>query len=149
VIKEWYCYTRTYGAPQSKKKTIVTSPSSEPNLETEKAKEALPVLSLAALDEQAFIFKLAMKGNCHVAMEGDLPLDPLTRLWRQLEGLGWCMDPIHAPTSTTEDPLSKSPSPKTLLKTPSPQSWRQWTWGALSRSPTCIWGVLGCWFLAS
>jgi hypothetical protein len=51
VIKERYCYTRTYGVSQSKKKRAVTSPSSEPNLETEKAKEALLVLSLVALDE--------------------------------------------------------------------------------------------------
>jgi hypothetical protein len=80
VIKERYCYTKTYGASQSKKKRTILS--SDPSVEagTEKAKEALPVLSLEAHDEQTFMFKLAMKGNCHVAMEGDLLLNPLTRL---------------------------------------------------------------------
>ena len=88
VLKERHCYTITYGASQPTKKRTIASPSSEPNLETEKAKEALPVLSLAALDEQAFMFKLVMKANCHVAMEGDLPLNPLTHLWRRLEANG-------------------------------------------------------------
>ena len=88
VIKEQYCYTKTYGASQSTKKRTSASPSSESNLEREEAEEALPVLSLAVLDEQAFMFKLAMKGNCHVAMEGNLPLNPLTRLWRRLEANG-------------------------------------------------------------
>jgi hypothetical protein len=48
-------------------------------------KEALPVLSVQKLDEQACMFKIAMKGNCHAAVEGDLPTNPMTRLWRRIE----------------------------------------------------------------
>ena len=31
------------------------------------------------------MFKVAMKGNCHAAIQGDLPLNPLTCLWRRIE----------------------------------------------------------------
>ena len=48
-------------------------------------KIAHPVLSIQRLDEQASMFKLAMMGNAHAAMQGDAPLNPLTRLWRRIE----------------------------------------------------------------
>ena len=51
-------------------------------------KVAQPILSIQRLDEQACMFKLAMKGNAHAAMQGDLPVNPLTRLWRRIEANG-------------------------------------------------------------
>ena len=43
------------------------------------------------LDEQATMFKVAMKGNYHATVQGDLPLNPLTHLWHHIEanGLLW------------------------------------------------------------
>ena len=33
------------------------------------------------------MFKIAMKANCHAAMQGDLPLNPFTCLWRRIEAI--------------------------------------------------------------
>ena len=52
------------------------------------AKIAHHVLSIQRLDEQASMFKLAMMGNAHAAMQGDVPVNPLTRLWRRIEANG-------------------------------------------------------------
>ena len=46
------------------------------------------ILCAALLDEQAMIFQITMKSNSEGAMMGDLPLNPLTRLWRCLEASG-------------------------------------------------------------
>ena len=51
-------------------------------------KVAQPILLVQRLDKQACMFKLAMKGNAHAAMQGDLPVNPLTRLWHRIEASG-------------------------------------------------------------
>ena len=54
-------------------------------------KVAQPILSVQWLDEQTCMFKLAMKDKAHAAMQADLLVNPLTRLWRRIEanGLLW------------------------------------------------------------
>ena len=78
IIKEHYGHKKLYESKASKKKQPIT----------EEEKFVPPILSIYVLDEHSLMFKIAMKGNCHAAMVGDLPLNPLTRLWRQLEALG-------------------------------------------------------------
>jgi hypothetical protein len=81
IIKEYYGHMKSYESKIVKKKhSSIPLP--------EKKKEVPPVLSIDLLDEQTLMFKIAMKANCHAAMVGDLPLNPLTRLWRRLEASG-------------------------------------------------------------
>ena len=59
-----------------------------PSREKTDEKVAQPILSVQQLDEQACMFKLTMKGNAHAAMQGDLPVNLLTRLWCRIEANG-------------------------------------------------------------
>ena len=97
ILKEHYGHTKEFNsARKGKHSTSIVGPSSKdavvPASETHTTankdsdgKQSYPVLSISKLDEQATMFKIAMKGNCHAAMQGDLPLNPLTRLWRRIE----------------------------------------------------------------
>ena len=102
VIKEHYGSPKAYCLPK-KGGTSVINPDVSNELDAEpdelhaesvavappgakaKGKEAKPILSISKLDEQSCMFKIAMKANCHPAMQGDAPLNPLTRLWRRIE----------------------------------------------------------------
>jgi hypothetical protein len=77
IIKEYYGHTKKFDNQSKGIKEVGTS--------TTKTKEVAPILDIQKLDEQTLIFKITMKGNCHFAMTGDLPLNPLTRLWRRVE----------------------------------------------------------------
>jgi len=95
VIKEHYGLPKSFDLPKktSLPEDATTTEEDDVALQGQKAKkasvrEAVPVLSIQKLDEQAGMFKIAMKGNCHAAMQGDLPLNPLTRLWRRIEANG-------------------------------------------------------------
>jgi hypothetical protein len=80
IIKEYYGHTKKFDNQSKGIKEVGTS--------TTKTKEVAPILDIQKLDEQALMFKITMKGNCHSAMTGDLPLNPLTCLWRRVEALG-------------------------------------------------------------
>lgn len=81
IIKEHYGHKKSYESKTNKSKHSQV-------LVAEEEKFVPPILSIDLLDEQTLMFKIAMKGNCHAAMTGDLPLNPLTRLWRRLEASG-------------------------------------------------------------
>ena len=107
VLKEHYGHTMEFNTTKKGKlqttEYVGAGPSSEdvrlvpsetPTAATKQCtedshgKQSYPILSISKLDEQATMFKVAMKGNCHAAMQGDLPLNPLTRLWRRIETNG-------------------------------------------------------------
>jgi hypothetical protein len=81
VIKEHYGHWKPYDNKTSKRKQPLAPLGDE-------EKGVPPVLLIDLLDEQTLMFKIAMKGNCHSAMTGDLPLNPLNRLWKWLEASG-------------------------------------------------------------
>ena len=109
IIKDHYGIPKTFDVVNKKKTTrkVITTVCADdhstsdgedeapalaedahPIREKADGKVAQPILSIQRLDEQACMFKLAMKGNAHAAMQGDLPVNPLTRLWRRIEANG-------------------------------------------------------------
>ena len=80
IIKEYYRHTKEFDNQSKRIK--------EARINATKTKEVAPILDIQKLDEQALMFKITMKGNYHFAMIGDLPLNPLTRLWRRVEASG-------------------------------------------------------------
>jgi len=101
VIKEHYCH----------KKKIDISKEGDDALEVEKSLDSLhneldfdnaaldgtmpkarvtePILSSSLLDEQKVMFKITMKENSKLALTGELPLNPVTQLWRRLDASGF------------------------------------------------------------
>ena len=84
IIKEQYAYTMKFPKLKVKKGQKDVGEVTE----DEETKSVEPILSAAKLDEQAQMFVITMKANWQGAMNGDLPLNPLTRLWRRLEASG-------------------------------------------------------------
>ena len=83
IIKEHYCYPKEFEKRKPKKGEVVQAEE-----EVQGMKTIQPILCAAKLEEQAMMFQITMKSNCEGAMTRDLPLNPLTRLWRRLEASG-------------------------------------------------------------
>ncbi|KAG0572981.1 hypothetical protein KC19_VG138700 [Ceratodon purpureus] len=75
VIKEHYCYRKTFDIPTHEQTKS-------------KGRVAEPVLNSSLLDEQKVMFKITMRANSELALKGELPMNPLTRLWRRLDASG-------------------------------------------------------------
>lgn len=84
IIKEQYAYTMKFPKPQVKK----GQKEGDEVTHDQSLKSVEPILSADKLDEQTQMFIMTMKADFQGAMNGDLPLNPLTRLWRRLEASG-------------------------------------------------------------